>query len=462
MNPDGSIKILVLLLAFAIITTSIISLGTSSDATLSNSSVNVPPAKLIWEKNYGILGDDDRAYYALPTSDGYLVVGSSESSKTGVTVGWALRLDQNGNSIWNRTFLDGFGTELRYAINLTSGFLLVGNEFLPSGAVNGYVAKIGDQGNLIWNITVSGNEVDELYSAIAAQNGFVLLGSSSYGTNGDSYAWIVNIDSTGNILWNKTYGNATNTIARTGVLAPDGDYIVAGYTDPRGENNYDFLLIKIDTNGNIMWNKTYGGTGTQEAHSITTASNGYVVVGDTQSTGTDIHAWVLKVDFNGNIIWAKTVGGKKADSPSYITPAKDGGYLVTGFTFSFGAGNRDLWLFKIDDSGQVNWSCTQGDNGYQEAYTVIDNSNNQYVVVGWTDPPGQPTLIGKARYEFYIIKIDPPQANAGFLNLQFVTFAVITLSALIAALLLVLRIRQKSGPKIKIAEMVTQSLFSKS
>ena len=113
---------------------------------------------MIWEKTYGVVGDDDRAYNALPVGDGFLVVGSSESNKTDVTVGWALMLDQDGNVIWNQTFLEGSGTELRFALNLTDGFLLVGNEFLPSGDENGYVAEINSQGALIWQTTIIGGE----------------------------------------------------------------------------------------------------------------------------------------------------------------------------------------------------------------------------------------------------------------------------------------------------------------
>ena len=133
--------------------------------------------------------------------------------------------------------------------------------------------------------------------------------------------------------------------------------MVAGYTNSRGDNNYDFLLMQIDPNGNMIWNKTYGETGSQEASAMTKAPDGYVIVGDTQSPDSNIHAWVVKVDWNGTMLWAKTVGGKNADSPYFITPSEDGGYLVGGFTFSFGAVNRDFWLFKIDDSGQVTWSC---------------------------------------------------------------------------------------------------------
>ena len=112
-----------------------------------------------------------------------------------------------------------------------------------------------------------------------------------------------------------TYGNATDTAATTVVLAPNGDYMLAGYTNPQGENKYAFLLMQIDANGNMIWNKTYGTAGSQEVSGMTKASDGYVLVGDTQTQNSNIHAWVVKVDWNGTMLWATTVGGKNADSP---------------------------------------------------------------------------------------------------------------------------------------------------
>ena len=445
MSHGRILKILILLLTVSIILTATVSVIENSSPKITGTSVSVLPANVVWEKNCGVVGDDDRAYNALPVGDGYLVVGSSESNKTGVTVGWALMLDQDGNVIWNQTFLEGSGTELRVALNLTDGFLLVGNEFLPSGDENGYVAKINSQGALMWQTPIVGGEdVNKLFSAIATPDGFVLFGLTYSNANDESNAWVVKLDANGNVVWNKTYGNATDTAATTGASAPDGNYMVAGYTNSRG-GNYDFLLMQIDPNGNMIWNKTYGQTGSQEASAMTKAPDGYVIVGDTQSPDGNIHAWVVKVDWNGTMLWSKTVGGKNADSPYFITSSEDGGYLVGGFTFSFGAVNRDFWLFKIDDSGQVTWSCiTPKDySGYQEAYSVIQTGKNQYVMVGWTDPPGQPALIGKARYMFYIVNFTYPQITDWFSSLQFISYIGAAFAVLLAVLLVVLKLRYK-------------------
>jgi hypothetical protein len=457
MSHGRLFKILVLLLTVSIILSAIIIVFENSSPKLNGTSVSVLPANVIWEKNYGVVGDNDRAYSALPVGEGFLVVGSSESNLTGVTVGWALMLDQNGNVIWNQTFLEGSGTELRVALNVTGGFLLVGNEFLPLGGENGYVAEINSQGALIWQTVIIGAEdTNKLFSAIAASEGFVLFGLTSSNASRESDAWVVKIDVNGNVVWNKTYGNATDTAATAGVLAPNGDYMVTGYTNPRGENNYDFLLMQIDPNGNMMWNETYGGAGSQEASAMTKASDGYIIVGDTQAQNSNIHAWVVKVDWNGTMLWATTVGGKNADSPYCITSSQNGGYLVGGFTFSFGAVNRDFWLFEISDSGQVAWSCVvpKSGDGYQEAYGVIQTGKNQYVMVGWTDPPGQPALIGKARYMFNIVNFSYPLNSNWLSSSKFILYALIAFAILLAALLVTLKLRHKPNSNVRMENKV--------
>ena len=142
-------------------------------------------------------------------------------------------------------------------------------------------------------------------------------------------------------------------------------------------------------------------------------------------------------------MWDKTVGGKEADSPAYITQSSEGDYLVASFTFSFGAGNRDFWLFKINDQGQIVFSCTEGDAGYQEAYCVIETKANAYVMVGWTDPIGQPDLVGKKMYDFYVTELNVADKSVGTSGLQFIDYAIIIVSILLVVLLLLIKLRTK-------------------
>ncbi len=451
MNRDKTVKTIVALLAILIVST--INVGaTQTPLPLKvddNTLASVPPANVFWAKTYGGTADD-RAFYAFPTSDGYLAVGSSRSIVVNTTVGWVLRLNENGDVVWNKTFLEGWGTELRYAINLTDGYLLVGNEFFTSGQVSGYVVRIDNQGDLQWKKNLAQGTTDKLFSGIVAIDGFVVFGLSTQSIGGDSSVWAVKLDFSGNVVWNRTYGGSVDSAARSGVLTQNGEYLLTGYIDSKGDKNYDFYLLNLNASGDIVWNNTYGGEGSQKAYSITKSEDGYVVVGDIQLPNSATDAWVLKVDLTGNVLWNKSIGGKDADSAAYVTTSKDGGYLVAGFTFSFGAGNRDFWLFKISDSGDVFWSCTQGDKGYQEAYVVIE-ADNTYVMVGWTDPIGQPALIGKANYDFSMVKLGVFQNGVGLSNFQLTIYAAVAIAVLliILSLFIIWRAKKKNKNKSK-------------
>jgi hypothetical protein len=416
---------------------------TSSPLNVNKETLtNVSPANVVWEKTYGGTADD-RAFYTVPTADGFLVVGSSKSIVANTTVGWALKLDRDGNLVWNKTFLEGFGTELRYAVNLTNGFLVVGNKFTASGDVNGYVARIDNQGTLMWKTLLGGEKTDKLFSAIATPDGFAIFGlTASYG-NSQSAAWAVKLDENGSVVWSKIYGESSDSALRAGVLAQDNNYVAAGYTETAGDNNYDFYLLKIQPDGAMVWNKTYGGAESEKAYSMTKAADGYVLVGEIESSTTSTDAWVLKVDANGNAVWNKSVSGKQTDSPAYIAPAKDGGYLVAGFTFSFGAGQRDFWLFKITDQGQIQFSCTQGNSAFQEAYSVLETGNNTYLMVGWTDPPNQPALIGKANYDFYVVELSVPENNGVISSFKIIAYAAVITVVFLATMFLVYKLRSK-------------------
>jgi hypothetical protein len=389
-------------------------------------TANLVKANVLWEKTYGGTGDD-RAFYATAVADGFVAVGSSTSFKQNQTAAWVLKLDNEGNMLWNQTFLEAAGSEFRFVLGLEDGFLLVGNVFLPSGDTDGYVVKIDAGGNLVWNITLGGENVDKLFSAVKTQDGFLLVGLT-YSFGNDSEAWVVKTDADGNVVWNKTYGGAMEDAGRAVALTADTHYVVAGYTNSMGNGNYDFLLLKIDASGNLLWDKTYGGTQSDKAYAVAETTDGYVV-GDTRSKGAgDNDAWIIKVDLDGNMIWDKTVGGEGFDMPNCGAASNYGGYLAAGFTFSFGNGERDFWLVKIDDQGNVLWSCTVGRSAFEEAYAVVETAENEFVMAGWTNS------IGEGHYDFYIVKVSIENMDDGFSAYNFIALAVVTSAIVIAVL----------------------------
>jgi hypothetical protein len=153
--------------------------------------------------------------------------------------------------------------------------------------------------------------------------------------------------------WAKTYGSWTEDVSWSIQQTSDGGYIVAGDTRSFGAGGWDIWVLKLDQNGNIQWQKTYGGRSDDSASSIQqTSDGGYIVAGDTMSFGAgDLDIWVLKLDQNGNIQWQKTYGGRNGEFASSIQQTSDGGYIVAGYTTSFGAGG--IWVLKLDANGDI-------------------------------------------------------------------------------------------------------------
>lgn len=357
-------------------------------------------ANLIWERNYGGTGDD-RCFYATATENGYVIVGSVTSFGQGETSAWVLRLNQDGDVMWNRTFSECFGSEFRFVTCLDDGFLLVGNLFLISGGTSGYVVNIDKDGNVIWDVTLEANSgLNKLFSATKAQDGLLLVGLTESTGSRSSQVWLVKLGFDGKVIWNNAYGDVLGSAGRGVTLTQDNCYLIAGYTNAIGNGEHDFFALKIDATGTLLWNRTYGDAASDKAYAVASAVDGCIIVGDTRSQGSgDSDAWIIKIDLEGNLVWAKAFGGADFDSPTCILPLTDGGYAVGGVTFSFGNGMRDFWLFKVDDTGKVSWSCTAGRSDYEEAYAVLQEKSDQFVMVGWT------SSLGEGRYDFYAVKL---------------------------------------------------------
>lgn len=408
---------LALLFAVIIAVAAIVIVIESSVLTPSLSSVSNQQANVSWEKTYGGSGDD-KLYYTLPTEDGYLAVGSSSSFTQGQMSAWVLKLDTNGNPVWNMSFVEGISTEFRYAINVNDGFLLVGNVFWPSGSVNGLIVKIDDQGNVIWNTTVGGEKVDRLFSAASTGDGALMVGlTNSYSNTADeSSVWLAKIDNAGDLLWNESYGWSDDGVGTAITSTPDNCFIIAGYTNSTGAGDYDFLLMKVNSSGNMLWFHTYGGSKADMASAIISVPGGYLVAGNTLSFGSGAsNALILKVDLNGTLIWDKTVGGTDYDMPTSIIASQYGGYIIGGWSTSYGKGERDFWIFQLDDNGTLQWSRTIEQNGYTEAYSTIELGQDKFLMAGWEND-----VNGKSKpnyYDYYFIEItvNPSKTGVGAL-----------------------------------------------
>jgi hypothetical protein len=200
----------------------------------------------------------------------------------------------------------------------------------------------------------SGNDYG-YYAVQTGDGGYALVGGTdSYGS-GLADVYFVKIDSSGSMQWNKTYGGANDDFGRSLVRTTDGGYALAGYTTSFGFGSYDVYLVKTDVNGNFFWNKTFGGPNDDRGYSIVqTADAGYAIAGHTGSFGAGgvSDVYLVKIDALGNLQWSRTYGGTGYDIGYSFVLTADGGYAIAGSTYSYGAGNYDMYLVKTEVQGE--------------------------------------------------------------------------------------------------------------
>jgi hypothetical protein len=212
--------------------------------------------------------------------------------------------------------------------------------------------KTDANGNVQWAKTYGGISVDRAYSVQQTSDGGYIVAVRTWSFVG---IILIKTDANGDIQWAKTYGyDQASSVQQTS----DGGYIVAGVTYLFGAGYIDLFLIKTDANGNVQWAKTYGGTNNDWARSVQqTSDGGYIVAGETYSFGAGYYdIFLIKTDANGNVQWAKTYGGTSYDYAHSVQQTSDGGYIVAGYTQSFGAGWYDIILIKTDANGNIG-SC---------------------------------------------------------------------------------------------------------
>jgi uncharacterized delta-60 repeat protein len=298
------------------------------------------------------------------------------------------------------------GYDYSHSIQQTAdgGYIVAGcTESFGAGDRDFWVLKLDGNGSVIWQKAYGGPGSDEAWDIRqTADGGYVVAGTTdSYGEgNGD--LWVLKLDSEGDVEWEKVYGGTEFDGAAAVRQLEDGGYIIAGGTSSFGAGSGDYWLLKLDGSGNVVWEKTYGGTEYDYVISLDqTSDKGYVVAGYSFSFGTTNSAmWIVKVDENGSVLWQKAYDGAGYDYARSIHQTQDGGYIVAGATTSFGAGNYDFWVMKLDENGVITSQKAYGGSNYDYANSIRQTQDGGYLMAGST------RSFGAGNDDLWLLKLD--------------------------------------------------------
>lgn len=333
----------------------------------------------LFSKAYGGT-NHERAYSLVALSDGsFVMAGYTASFGSGNNDMLVLKANPDGSLAWAKTFGGSDRDEAWSVIQTTDGGFAVAGHTRSLGDPDGdfILVKLTSAGGFSWAKTIGGAGLEEAYSvAQTSDGGFALAGVTNTFGAGVEDALLVKLDASGGAAWAKTFGGFTYDYGYSVCLAPDGGIVLAGYTSSFGAGSDDFLVIKTDGFGNLLWVKTIGGSSYDDAYCvIPTLDGGFLVVGYTGSYGAgQADAFVVKLTSGGGISWARAIGGSGWDEARSAIQTSDRGFLISGYTTSWGSGG-EAWLVKITESGSFSWSKTFGGSSYEYAYDPVEVSS---------------------------------------------------------------------------------------
>jgi len=331
---------------------------------------------------------------------GYIILEKSKKQDF-----WIIKLDKNGNMEWDETFGDE-GTDVANSIIQTKdgGYIIAGFIWTVYASKQDiWVIKLDENGNIEWGKTFDKDEHDIAYSIIQTEDGgYAIAGGTGKRFWGEVNCWVIKLDAKGNMEWDNNFGGTGWDEIYSIIQTKDGSFITTGCVWSKGAGRGDVRVAKLNKRGDLVWDKTFGGSENDEARSIIqTDDGGYAVAGFTvlEDTG-DRDVWVIKLDKDGNKVWDKTLGGTSEDWANSIIQDKNGNYIVAGWTKSIGAGKTDVWIVKLDKRGDLVWDKTFGGSENDEAHSIIQTDDGGYAVAGWTKSKGT------GNSDVWVIKLD--------------------------------------------------------
>jgi hypothetical protein len=404
-----------------------------------------------WQK---CLGGDETDYVSCvqQTQDhGYIIAGHTLSDNgdvdgnKGIFDFWVVKLDNSGAIHWKKG-LGGGHDDYVFAIRQTldKGYVVAGLTFSTDGDItnnqgekDAWVIKLDSIGNLEWQKTLGGSGVDEARSMELTSDGGIILAGSSNSLDGDVSDnlggldfWVVKLTDEGLLEWQKSLGGSSDDVALSIKQCVDGGYIVVGETfsndlDVSGNHgNLDYWVAKIDATGGIEWQNTLGGIGLDVASDVVETSDGFVVCGYSGSYNTgnvsghhgSLDYWIVKLSKEGDLIWQKCFGGTNYDYGRKIIQNSDGDLIVIGEVKSKNGdvvgniGVQMIWVLKLDQAGELIWKKILGGTEGEGSGDIQHTSDSGYILGGYTWSNNGDVTGNHGRSDYWVVKLAPPSS----------------------------------------------------
>ena len=360
----------------------------------------------LWSRTYG--GEDwDQCRSIIQTEDGgYALAGHTASFGTGRSDFWLVRTDEDGDSLWSRTY-GGEDYDECYSMIQTNdgGFALVGVTYsFGAGSGDFWLVRADADGDSLWSRTFGGEAFEECNSMIQTSDGGYSLAGYTWSFGAGEYdMWLVKTDADGDSLWSKTFGGRRMEFCNSVIQTEDGGYALAGYTESFGAGGYDMWLVKTDEDGDSLWSQTFGGGESEWCYSIVqTADGGYALAGFTFSFGGwSDDMWLVKTNADGDSLWSRTFGGVANESCNSLIQTADQGYVLAGYNLYQEYFPESILLYRTDADGDLLWSLTFGGEDSDWCNSIIQTVDGGYALAGYTES------FGAGEGDFWLVKTGP-------------------------------------------------------
>ena len=373
-------------------------------------SISIVQAQVdtLWTKTFGGIYSDFGYSIQQTIDEGYIITGSTYSSfSAGKYDAWLIKTNADGDTLWTKTFGE-FDSEYSYSVQQTAdeGYIITGSKATFDG--NGsdvWLIKTDADGDTLWTKTFYGYYSTNCGKSIqqTEDEGYIIVGFTEAWDYSDGFIWLIKTNASGDTLWTKTFGGSQREYGNSIQQTVDEGYIITGSTLSFGAGGSDVWLIKTNASGDTLWTRTFGGNGQDDGNSVQqTTDEGYIITGSTSSYGVGSRdIWLIKTNASGDTLWTKTFGGRGEDCGYAVQQTTDEGYIITGYTSSFPAGVRDAWLIKTSASGDILWTKTFGGSDNDDGYSVRQTLDGGYIITGFT------SSYGSGDYDVWLIKTTP-------------------------------------------------------